>query len=140
MTYTFDQLKEDVRKEAEALKIHATKEERERIRLELFVAESRDGCIYGMTSGDCFSCRAIELIQLCCVRYFENLDFTEIPNEGFAGILKRVSGATVKDFKQGRLRRDPTHYSAIEAYIMLKEARISNLISYLRGETDNLEL
>jgi hypothetical protein len=34
----------------------------------------------------------------------------------------------------------PEYYSAIEAYILLPDARNGFLIAYLRGETDNLEL
>lgn len=39
-TYTFEQLKEDVRKEAEALRVHATKEEAEKVFFEHFKKKS----------------------------------------------------------------------------------------------------
>jgi hypothetical protein len=35
---------------------------------------------------------------------------------------------------------DTFHFSAIEAYIMTPEANNANLISFLRGETETLEL
>lgn len=139
-TYTFDQLKEDVRKEAEALKQHATKEERERLSMIKFSPSHYDGCIYGLCTGDCFSDRATELIAACCVRYFHNNSITSIKREGFKGVVKRVNGATVEDLKSARKFVEPKYYSAIEAYILLPEAKNANIISYLRGETETLEL
>ena len=142
MSYTFEQLKEDVRKEAEALRVHATKEERERINLKDFFHRGRHSCIYGLATFDCHSQRAAELIQKCTPRYFKNKRLTDIRFEGFKGITKRVNGMQVKGFVQSRTSDDieSKHYSAIEAYILLPEANNANLIAYLRGETDNLEL
>ena len=139
-TYTFEQLKEDVRKEAEALRVHATKEERDKIKMIGFRPQYSDGCIYGMATGDCFSSRASDLIEACCVRYFHNNSFTSIKHEGFEGIVRRVNGVTVSDFKSTRSNTFPEYYSAIEAYILLPGAKNENLISYLRGETETLEL
>jgi hypothetical protein len=144
-TYTFEQLKEDVRKEAEALRVHATKEELAQLNLKDFDPTEYDGCIYGMATGHCHSKRAIELIKKCCVRYFKNQGesgkgLLSIQTEGFAGIVKRVNGATVNDFVESRIRPFPTHFSTIEAYILLPEANNANLIAFLKGETDNLEL
>jgi hypothetical protein len=53
--YTFEQLKEDVRKEAEALRVHATKEERERLDIDTFNPSNYDNCIYGQIAHNCFS-------------------------------------------------------------------------------------
>lgn len=145
-TYTFDQLKEDVRKEAEALRVHATQEELGRLNLSDFCPSSHYGCIYGMCTGDCHSVRAAELIEKCCVRYFHNKGedtggFTAIAHEGFDGLAKRVNGTSVDEFVATRVNYGAVpHFSAIEAYILLPEARNANLISYLRGETETLEL
>jgi hypothetical protein len=59
-TYTFDQLKEDVQKEAEAMRIHATKEERERLDIEGMDPNSTKRCYYGLMTGECDSERATE--------------------------------------------------------------------------------
>jgi hypothetical protein len=144
--YTFEQLKEDVRKEAEALKVHATKEELKHINLKDFDPTSYSGCIYGMCTGDCHSERAAELIELCCVRFFRSRadgtsGFTAIRYEGLEGLIKRVNGAKVDDFTATRTSMTtPTHFSAIEAYILLPEANNANLIAFLRGEAETLEL
>lgn len=55
-------------------------------------------------------------------------------------IQKGVNGTTVAGFINSRTCIEDVHYSAIEAYILLPEARNANLIAFLRGETDNLEL
>jgi hypothetical protein len=141
MSYTFEQLKEDVRKEAEALKIHATKEERERLDYNKLHPESIRKCIYGLMTGDCTSVRSAALIETCACRYVKDACLTSISEDGFARIQKRINGSSVEGFSKERtgdivLR----HYSAIEAYILLPEANNESLISFLRGETETLEL
>lgn len=138
--YTFEQLKEDVRKEAEALRVHATKEERERLDFARFNPRREDGCIYGQACGCCHSVRAVTLIQLCTPRYFKDEGFTKIKYEGFEGVQKRVNGETVENFIKDRSNKVVGHFSAIEAYILLPEAQNESLISFLRGETETLTL
>jgi len=142
MSYTFEQLKDDVRKEAEALRVHATVEELSRINFDDFNYRGRFSCIYGLATFDCHSKRAAELIQKCTPRYFKNKGLTDIRLEGFEGITKRVNGVKVKGFVLSRTSEDieSKHYSAIEAYILLPEANNASLIAYLRGETETLEL
>lgn len=141
--YTFDQLKEDVRKEAEALRIHATKEERDKLSIVTLSPSNTDRCIYGQMTGNCFSLRAAELIHGCCARYFKH---NVVPalfdgQSNMVRIRQYVNGTTVNDFIKDRSESSPeSHFSAIEAYILLPEARNANLIAYLRGETETLEL
>lgn len=133
-TYTFEQLKEDVRKEAEALRVHATIEERERLDINRLDSTDRRHCIYGQMTGNCFSERAAELINNCAITHFENLPDT---------LEEITSFVTEKPKYFLDTRADPwlsSTYSAIEAYILLPEANNENLISYLRGETETLEL
>jgi hypothetical protein len=85
-TYTFEQLKEDVRKEAEALKIHATKEEREKLNFKDLFPESIYQCIYGQMTGSCSSIRAANLIESCACRYVRDAMLTEISDDGFERI------------------------------------------------------
>lgn len=140
MSYTFEQLKEDVRKEAEALRVHATKEERERLDFCKLNPRREDRCIYGQMCQSCHSVRAVSLIQVCTPRFFRDERFTRIAYEGFNGIQKRVNGESVVNFIEDRSNELIGHFSAIEAYILLPEAKNANLISFLKGETDNLEL
>jgi hypothetical protein len=140
-TYTFEQLKEDVRKEAEALKIHATKEELAALDISNLRPEHVDKCIYGQMTGYCNSERGAELIYACACRYINDCDISDIKEDGFERIQKKVNGNTVEGFIDNRRNGFPTlHYSAIEAYILLPEANNANLIAFLRGETETLEL
>lgn len=133
MTYTFDQLKDDVRKEAEALRVHATKEERANLDLETFNPSYTSECIYGQMCEGCRSERAIDLIKKCCISFINNCGF-----KPRSGDFDWNDVYTTSD--QVHKRETVSYLSAIEAYILLPEARNANLISYLRGETDNLEL
>lgn len=135
-TYTFDQLKEDVRKEAEALRVHATKEERERLDIETLDYSDKTRCIYGLMTGDCFSMRAATLIDKCALTHFDII--TESVDEIGTFVADKP-----RDFIGSRVNPDVFSsytFSAIETYISLPEANNANLIAYLRGETDNLEL
>lgn len=65
----------------------------------------------------------------------------EIENHGFVGVQNTVNGVTVENFVATRTGYiAPSHFSAIEAYILLPEAQNANLIAFLKGETETLEL
>lgn len=143
MTYTFENLKEDVRKEAEALRVHATGLELARLDIKMLIATSSNWCYYGQMTGNCFSSRAAELIQMCCKRFFTGSALPDLFTDG--NDMDMISESVVDGEVTGfvKKRTEPgagTYYSAIEAYIPLPEARNANLISYLRGETETLEL
>jgi hypothetical protein len=135
-TYTFEQLKEDVRKEAEALRVHATKEERERLDFEWLDYSDKRRCIYGLMTKDCYSKRAAELINTCAITHFDLLPDSVDEINGYVVdkpndfIDKRTDASVFSRYT----------FSAIEAYICLPEAKNANLIAFLKGETDNLEL
>lgn len=122
ITYTFEQLKEDVRKEAEALRVHATKEERERLDIKHLDPNHVSLCVYGLTTGSCESDRAIELISLCAPTMY-------MAKEDGLDEVGRVVKSMI-----------PYYYSPIEGYIQQPEANNADLISYLRCETDTLTL
>jgi hypothetical protein len=109
-TYTFDQLKEDVRKEAEALRVHATEEERGRLNAMTIVPYGNKNDMYSQMTGEFDSSRAIELKQKCAVAIGSHECFAKFS------------------------------WTPIEFYALSSEARNANLIAFLRGETDNLEL
>lgn len=141
-TYTFEQLKEDVKKEAEALRVHATAEELAKLSIDELRPSNVSHCIYGQMTGNCYSFRAATLINKCCKRYFRKSimpDFFK-HNTSFENIQMGVNGIVVKDFVEHRTKCDEVHFSAIEAYILLHEAKNANLIAYLKGETNTLEL
>lgn len=149
--YTFEQLKEDVRKEAEALRVHATKEEKDRLDITTFNPSHYDNCIYGQLTQSCFSPRASFLIFNCCKRYFKSWDEDDMTMEEHAKagqVLSVVNGETIEgvgsaeDLNEHRAAHSfgVFHFSAIEAYIMTPEANNASLISFLRGETETLEL
>jgi len=117
--YTFEQLKEDVRKEAEALRQHATKEEMERLDIEMLNPNSTTTCVYGLITGSCLSERAAELITMGAPVYYStrNLDTMGI-----------------------KMSYNQSRWSPIEVYIQQSEAQNANLIAYLRGETESLTL
>lgn len=138
--YTFENLIDDVKKEAAALKVHATKEELGRLDFKRLYPSERGGCIYGSMAFDCDSERAVELISKCACRYIADNSFNHIAIEGFERISEYVNGTVVDDLSNKRHGSDIAHYSAIEAYILLPEAKNANLIAYLKSETETLDL
>lgn len=143
MTYTREDLINDVTKEAQALRVHATAEERSKLSFESLKPSNMNNCIYGLMTGNCFTERAALLIDQCCVRFFKH----EIMPDYFRvsatidNILKGVNGVKVENFVEERTGiADGMHYSAIEAYILLPDAKNANLIAYLKGETETLDL
>lgn len=121
MTYTFDQLKEDVRKEAEALRVHATKEELGRLDFETMIPSHCKKDIYGQMTGDFDSGRATELKQKCA-RVFIDGDIQDLELIGIHECFTDFS------------------WTPIEYYELCVEAKNENLIAFLKGETETLDL
>lgn len=140
--YTVEQFIEDVRKEAQALRDNATKEELASLDFIDLHPKYPSMCIYGQMTGDCRNLRASELIFSCCQRFVVN-DFDE--NSSIEKTAKHMNGSAISGVSSPiELKRHRSyslvHLSAIEAYIMTPEAKNANLISYLKGEIDTLEL
>lgn len=145
--YTKQQFIEDVKKEAIALRNNAKPAELKKLNAALLFPENVTGCIYGQMTGNCLNIRASKLIVKCCPRYF-NMPENE---RGFfpkniQKIRKYVNGEKIKGVKGGlsfmrtRGYHVISHFSAIETYILYPKAKINNLIAYLRGETNELNL
>lgn len=140
--YTVEQFLEDVRQEAQALRENATKEELAKLNFDKLRPSRPSGCIYGLMTGHCDSRRGTELIFICCPRYVNNPQSKCTP---LKNLVEHVNGSKIKgvesadDFYDHR-ERGFYHLSAIEAYIMSPEGNNENLISYLKGEIDTLEL
>lgn len=154
-TYTEVQFLKDVKAEATALKQYASKDELEKLNDEIINPFHYQECVYGLMTGDCYSERASELIFNCCKKFFvshidedylidlsrrkPNLDFNEISDFVNGSVVPGVS--TVEDFHTCRKNENcDEHYSSIEAYIIMEDAKIPELIAFLKDETQTLEL
>lgn len=120
-TYTFEQLKQDVKKEAEALRVHATAEERGRLDIETMIPSHCKKDIYGQMTGEFDSGRATELKQKCSSVFIDG----DIPNLELIDIHECFT-----DFS----------WTPIEYYELCAEANNASLIAYLKGETDTLDI
>lgn len=120
MSQITPKLKDLVRQEADNLKIHATPEEIADLDFDNLMPEDTHNCIYGQMTGDCFDKRAVELLNLCAIPYSSS-NQSWIPCDS--------------EFKT-----DGRAFSAIEVYITQYNAKNENLIAYLRGETNTLDL
>jgi hypothetical protein len=141
MTYTKKQFIEDVKKEARALREHATEEEMDKLSLDLFDPQSRFYCIYGSLTGYCRSERAVELISKCCIRFFKGEALVFLANTEKGQEAKAIS--TVIKHVNGEKSDNPrhlVHVSAIETYIYMPDALNKNLIDYLKGNRNDLVL
>lgn len=144
--YTVEQFHEDVTKEAITLRIHAMPEELARLDAHLLQPNKHAKCIYGLMTGFCQSKRASELIFASCPRYFKNPGIERrFERTGFDGVKDQVNGEKIEGVNNAEEldahREDIlVHFSAIETYILLPGSKNANLIAYLKGETDTLEL
>lgn len=148
-TITKKQFLADVAKEVEALREHATDEEKERLDFYNFNPRTVRGCIYGQMTRDCESERAHELMNLSCVRQMNikngsKVGTTDLTDKTFTEIAHFVNGdydeKTWDKNSHGFLTRTFAYLSALEGYINLKDAKNKNVIAYIKGETDKLVL
>lgn len=116
MTYTKKQFLEDVKKEARALRKHATPEELVRLDFDTLKPNDIFCCVYGQMTGHCDGVRASELIKNCSPVFINACD-----------------GSLENKF-------ETFHYSPIEQYIMEDDAKNKNLIAFLKGERKDLVL
>lgn len=141
MNYTYTDLLSDVRKEAENLRVHATKEERERLSTEILNGQDPANCIYGLCTGSCVSARAHELLTLCCPVYIDNVQYDPYEDSFESTLAVSDKVGTLESVRFTAENYTRIYWiSPIEAYIMLPFAKEANLIAYLRGETETLEL
>ena len=118
-----DELKALVKKEAENLKKYAKLEELEKLDFTKFNGESSIGCPYGQMTGDCFSERATELLNLC--------------SQSYSAHILRYSKPIEKAFEGGEHR---CSCSPIEFYTAQQGAKPEALINFLKGKTEILNL
>jgi hypothetical protein len=142
MKYNKQQFLKDVRDEIDAIKKHATKEEIGNLDFNKLYPDRENSCVYGLMTGNCHSRRAAVLITKCCQRYFKRDDTQDMPvSKGFKAIKGLINGAKVNGFVSERIQEyDITHFSSLETYILLPEAKNKNVIEYLKGESGRLVL
>lgn len=140
-TYPKARFFEEVKKEASLLRKHARKSELNRLNLSALDPVNRCKCVYGQMAGECRSERAIELITKCCHRFIEAGngidDLTEYSRD------ERTTYRNLQKFINGAKSKQPsrvTYLSSIESYILLRNAKLKNLIAYLKGEREDLVL
>lgn len=114
-----------VKQEAENLKVHATQEELSNLSFDKLDPIQADKCIYGLMTGNCYSKRSIQLIELCCERVI-------VDASGVSG-SKVLNGSPSKSYRR-------SYWSPIEVYIAQDDFNSNNksLVAFLRSETDTL--
>jgi len=122
-----------VRKEASALRENLTDLEKSKLDIKTLDVGNPRCCIYGQATGDCLSPRALDLMDKGCIFGIDG------------GFHTKNNIKNVKYFSEekGYFKNKRVMYlvtSPIENYITFEEANNENLISYIKGETNTLEL
>ncbi len=136
--YTTEDLNNLVIEEAKKLKDNTTLEERYQLNFSTLKTKKRDSCIYGQMTGDCFSERAIELIEASCEKVFNRIK----DENNVRKICGELNGSP-----KGKPRTNswsPVYWSPIEIFIdeEINQTNGNNerLVDYLKGNTDTLIL
>jgi len=133
----------DVMHEIDMLKLHATDAEKAKLNFYEFDYDSPTRCIYGQLTGKCASPRAKELMGVACIRVMHldkgisSVANVEIDDEKFT-INGEYTGQTWDGTKWSI--RNYSYLSALEAYIATKDAKNADVIAYIKGEIETLEL
>ena len=123
------ELKKLVKQEADNLRKYASQEVRERLDADHLDFRDQYCCVYGQMAGDCFNSYATKLLNQCTAPFSKshvNYKNGSLKNSTFSNHRSEVA--------------DETFYSPIEFYISQIGAKNENLIRYIKGETDKLEL
>lgn len=130
--------------EAARLRKNATADELDHLDFESFNPGSDTDCIYGQMIGYCRRPRAVELIRKCATRIVKVVN----PDVGNGNGLDNVSCELAFGAKETFERRtkdkpfwgEVNYFSPIETYIAQDGADNKQLIAYLRGEIETLDL
>lgn len=100
-----------------------------------------DNCIYGQMTGSCENSRAKELMDKACVRV-TNKDSNSFEHRKFEEVIDKINGAYEQQtwVPKGFHERNYTYLSMVEAYIFLNGSSPKNIMDYLKGEVETLEL
>ena len=147
-----------VLQEVENLKKFANKNEINKLDINWFDAFTPRTCLYGQLTGHCTSNRAKELMDKCCIVVVDTINF----NETFNGV-RVFQDKTFKEVKSlikinsqvwknntGQAWRKQTwenssirnysYLSVLESYICLKNAKVKDIINYIKGKKEKLVL
>ena len=117
-----------VEQEAKNLVKFATKEELNNLDFKTLDGDSANHCIYGKLSKNCFSIRAVELIEESCERVYEN------------NYTNSLGSSTIPLNGSPKETNRSYYWSPIEVFIaILKNQKNGNnekLINYLKGKTN----
>ncbi len=136
-----EQFLQDVRTEVEGLKANATPYEISRLDLFTFDPDSKIDCIYGQMTGVCTSRRAKVLMDASCVRVTSSCN--ALNSKTFDEVSDQINGDYTGQTwyeEWGNLYRKYDYLSMVEMYIFLKGASPKNIMDYLKGEVETLEL
>ena len=127
----FSEIYSLVKLEAEALRKHATQEEKDKLNIDDVSPGDIQKCFYGLMTGGCFSLRANFLIVSCA--------------KPFSRWITRYKRSYVQTFRYNRYSGNrmyftPLEYYIYQAYTQNQRGSIANLIAYIKGESDTLEL
>lgn len=115
-------LLEKVLIEANNIRHHASKKEKDKLLLNILKPSSRTNCIYSLMCEHYISKRCIELLNSCCEPYSSNyMEYNKPKNKSFTQDIDR-------------------DYSAIEFYSSQKGANNKDLIEYIKGNINSIEL
>lgn len=121
-------------KEATKLREYATQEEKDNLSLNIEPHRATK-CVYGLMTGNCFSKRAMDLINACCEKVYATNNKSVYPDEcelnGTPSLLSRPEYRRI------------TYYSPIEVIIFPRwggQKAVNQLIPYIKGETDHIEI
>ena len=109
-------------KEIENIKKYATLAQIAKLDFSKLSPGNDNSCIYGQMTGDCDSKEGVAMINKCCTR----LSKDQVLNEQL-----RVA---IED------RVVFNGYSALECYIMTNYANNKEILQYIKGEIDSLDL
>lgn len=135
-----EELKQLVRDEATKLRETATEEERDNLSFKNLQVYNSYACIYGQMTGDCHSPRAIALMSQCAVPYSSGVGLHEFHVEVFDEDERQGKSFEVRLDEGEACDEYNWVFSPIEVYITLPESKNKNLIDFLKGKTNELEL
>lgn len=131
------ELIELVRKEADALRAHATQEEKDKLNIRTLDPQNMHNCIYGQMTGSCYSRRAHTLLDVCAVKMITPKMYHLTKSYGICKIEDKDISDSLGTDDRGR------NYSPIETFIVIQK-NITNgnnerLMDYIQGKTNELE-
>ena len=137
----------DVRHEIESLRKNATEQEKDNLDFRTFYPNNFENCIYGQMTGDCRSPRAKELMDKSCVRVMDIELFGNVYGSNYEDKAFNVNGKYKSekswvddDTEYYNRNRQMNYLSVLEGYILLKNAKSENILAYIKGQINNLEL